>query len=257
VWRSVTFGITKLFVSPDWLNWSDLDIGIWTSKSGTRLLDGHLTDSRSQHRNKRRESDALIKAVQALTPFIHRLRSLKLDIVRSTDFITVQQLLSGHDAVAFPMLTTLVVRSTRLDDPANTICIKLAILPLLNSLYVPNVSLRTEGRPSCSINKLGWRVFDSHDLRALTTVLAQQRVPSLYLTIFAHETMQIRSPFESLENSLAWSSLLSLRLHGVSGLDNEHAGSLFSQLQAPNLRRLELVEIDQAIFSILVAELVC
>ncbi|KAF8306952.1 hypothetical protein DL93DRAFT_159639 [Clavulina sp. PMI_390] len=255
-WRSVMFGMPKLFISPDWINWTEVVIADWTNRAGTRYLHAHLTQSVSPHGKKsKRAHDALIKRLPTLTPFMHRICSLRIDIIRSKDLVAARELLSGSHTPSFPTLKTLIVRSKLYDPAARTLQINLTIFPVLNILYIPNLSLEINGSISPTIKTLGWRVLDSNNLRALAEALTPHTSP-LHLTIFAHETMEIRGPFASFEQYWGcWLRLTSLRLHGLSGRDSENFGSLLSQLHASKLQRLELVDIDQLLLISLITNL--
>ncbi|KAF8319783.1 hypothetical protein DL93DRAFT_2094704 [Clavulina sp. PMI_390] len=234
----------SLFVSPSWLNWPESVISAWVSRSGNLPLDVYLIEQPEQDYNPRLEY-----GLQAIRPYAARLRSLRIFTRWRNQENPSIAFFSAPPS--FPVLQTLIIHSN--DDfllPLN-----LSKLPLLHTLHVPYQPLRAEGSYG-TIKKLGCRVLDSADSTSLIDLVRCQTT-SFHLTIFADRSENVPSAFSTSEYSTTcWAWLTSLRVDGFSGLDHDNVGTLFSQLYAPRLRSLELVDMDEDNLRVLIDSLV-
>ncbi|KAF8319788.1 hypothetical protein DL93DRAFT_121387 [Clavulina sp. PMI_390] len=239
-WRSVVFGMPKLFVCPDWVDWPASVVAEWVSRSKNLPLDISLAEEDTSDGR-----DAFARSLQKITSHASRIRSLCIVIESEEEGHPLTVFLSASPH--FPALQTLLIYSVyEFALPLN-----ISALPLLHTLSVPFQPLRAKGSHG-SLKSLGFQVYLPDDLESLVELVACQAI-SMHLTLFTSRRDHIPGPFQIFERSMTcWSWLRSLRLEAFSGDDKLHSGTLFSQLHAPQLRVLELVETDNDILDLLI-----
>ncbi|KAF8306961.1 hypothetical protein DL93DRAFT_2088338 [Clavulina sp. PMI_390] len=242
IWRAVILDMSELFVSPDWAAWPADTIAQWTLRAGDRLLDGlisHQGDMVSLHTR-------LELACTALLPFAARLQTLRVQIHRIMAPEAFQQLLRAGN---MPQLESIVIGYVECD-----VEIDASSMPRLHTLHAGGLRLRVRGNFPL-LRQLGWRLSAPEDLDRLISLLEFQTLP-FHLTIFGHHDMQLFWPFEfNAETRTCWAHLTSLRIQGFGERDAEHFGTIARQLWAPNLRQLEIIEVEPRIFGIIILKL--
>ncbi|KAF8319789.1 hypothetical protein DL93DRAFT_2225179 [Clavulina sp. PMI_390] len=188
------------------------------------------------------------RGLQRVGSFASRLRSLYIETEGGGDDHPLIEFFRASPR--FPTLQTLVVSI----ENDSVLPINLCTLPLLRTLNVLLQPLRAKGS-SGVLEVIGCIILEPTDLASLVELVARQTI-SFHLTIFTNMTQIFPDPFPFFENSKrCWRYLASLRLDGLSSGDSDHSGTLFSQLHAPQLRRLELVDMDNDIVDILIVTL--
>ncbi|KAF8319787.1 hypothetical protein DL93DRAFT_2164452 [Clavulina sp. PMI_390] len=237
----MVFGMSELFVSPDWLNWQDADIKIWVSRSRDLALDVCLIELGTWDGRY-----AVAQSLQTVAAFTSRIHSLQIKMPFSPKDNELASFFNSPSC--FPALQVLVIHN----DNGIPMLLDLSKLPLLRTLHVPYLALRAESSHGY-FKELGCQVFDSADLASLVELVGCQTT-SFHLTLFANMRDHMPAPLRASHNYITcWRWLSSLRLYGYNGRGDQHYGSLFCQLYAPHLQLLELVDMEDYTFDVIIA----
>ncbi|KAF8311207.1 hypothetical protein DL93DRAFT_2083657, partial [Clavulina sp. PMI_390] len=245
-WRRLVLDASSLFVAPDWLCWPSELRDIWVSRSGKHLLEARISEKRST-----REAQYRLETVfSALQPRAERLRTMRLQL--GDRYQEIPDSLEDFFKSPMPNIEIIVISGGRNGQAT----LEAASMPRLHTLHSSELQLSVVGKFE-SLQNLGWRVYAPIELHRLSEVTRQQSV-DFHLTIFAHTS-------EGLEESLSmypllgqeyWAHLFSLRIHGFMGDDYEWFDSLISQIHAPRLRSLELLEMGHQVLRALLSAIV-
>lgn len=233
LWRSVVRGISSLFVSADWIRWTDELFEEWCDRAKHRPLIAILVGYDAEELQRSR----IKRAFNRLKHHAAQLQTLEFHATRAWPLAPVSRIL----AVPNPRLRHLRVYGIK--SRACAINIIPENVPSLETLYLDRTFLFLSDMGTFQLKSLEWSVSSLSEWSSLFQVLGRLSgivnlsIDGEHFPVLDRDDLEEATP-------LFLSSLTYLRLQNFYNDDVEEFATLINALVAPNLLSLELSSID-------------
>ncbi|KAF8311209.1 hypothetical protein DL93DRAFT_2083660 [Clavulina sp. PMI_390] len=238
LWNTLVFGMSELFVAPDWESWPDTFIAKWLSLSASRAITCEIPPSLV----------AFKSLVTSLPLLGSRITTLSID-VGNVDLGLFASLFDNYQALARLHSLTITGFYPQIDFSS-------ASLPELDTLYTTESRVAIPTLPT--LQNFGCRMYELEDFLSLLNVIglchSLQHVTLFISSLFVVNPMPTGKSWSTPD--ITHRSLTSLRFQGYSSGDTEFIRPYLRALGNFHLKGLELFDLGIATCKSILTELV-